>query len=72
MSFQSWDSSGVNRAPAMAYQVSGETEYRAAELGENTFEVLSEVADQDTLHEIFDPVMEKVAQAQKAIYEKSK
>lgn len=49
-----------------------EENYTAAELGENTFEVLGEVADQETLHTIFDPVMKKVAEAQNAIYSKSK
>ncbi len=58
--------------PILMSDLERETEYTAAELGEDTFEVLGEVADQETLHQMFDPVMEKVAQAQKAIYDKSK
>ena len=49
-----------------------ETEYTAAALGADTFDVLGEVADQQTLHEIFDPVMKQVADAQEAIYAKSR
>lgn len=63
------------RVPGNPILMSGlerETDYTAAGLGENTFEVLGEVADQNTLHEIFDPVLEQVAQAQQAIYAKSK
>lgn len=45
--------------------------YKAANLGEHTFEVLSEVADEEKLHKIFDPVFEKINEAQKAIYSKS-
>jgi len=63
------------RVPGNPIQMSGmdrETEYSAAELGADTFEVLEEVAGQEDLHRMFDPVMEKVAEAQKAIYSKSK
>lgn len=49
-----------------------QTEYTAAPLGEHTFEVLKEVADEATLHELFDPVFEKVEAATSAIYSKSK
>lgn len=49
-----------------------ETEYTAAELGEHTFEVLREVADDAQLHELFDPVFEKINAATSAIYAKSK
>lgn len=57
--------------PILMSGVERETEYGAAELGQDTFEVLGEVCDQNRLHEIFDPVMEKVHSAQEAIYEKS-
>lgn len=58
--------------PILMSGVERETEYGAAELGQDTFEVLGEVCDQNRLHEIFDPVMEKVHSAQEAIYEKSR
>lgn len=58
--------------PILMSDLERETDYTASELGENTFEVLGEVADQETLHQLFDPVLEKVAQAQRAIYSKSK
>lgn len=58
--------------PILMSDLERETNYTASELGENTFEVLGEVADQETLHQLFDPVLEKVAQAQQAIYSKSK
>lgn len=47
-------------------------DYPAATLGQDTFDVLKEVADEKTLHEIFDPVFEKVESATSAIYLKSK
>jgi CoA:oxalate CoA-transferase len=47
------------------------TEYKAATLGEHTFEILGEIANEKTLHEIFDPVMSKVKEVSKAIYSKS-
>ena len=55
-------------------QMSGmerETEYGTALLGQDTFEVLGEVADQETLHKIFDPVMEQVKKAAGDMYSKS-
>lgn len=58
--------------PILMSDLEREMDYTAAELGENTFEVLGEVADQETLHQLFDPVLEKVSEAQKAIYSKSK
>lgn len=47
-------------------------DYPAATLGQDTFDVLKEVADEKTLHEIFDPVFEKIESATSAIYSKSK
>lgn len=58
--------------PILMSDMERETEYTAAALGADTFEVLGEVADQQTLHEIFDPVMKQVADAQEAIYAKSR
>lgn len=58
--------------PILMSNLERETDYTAAALGENTFEVLGEVADQETLHQLFDPVLEKVSEAQKAVYSKSK
>lgn len=46
-------------------------EYAAAPLGYHTYEVLSEVADEETLHRIFEPVLADVRKAEKAIYDKS-
>lgn len=58
--------------PILMSDMERETEYTAAALGADTFDVLGEVADQQTLHEIFDPVMKQVADAQEAIYAKSR
>ena len=46
--------------------------YKAAALGEHTFEILKEVEDESKLHELFDPVFEKIEESQKAIYSKNK
>ena len=46
--------------------------YKAAALGEHTFEILSEVEEEGRLHELFDPVFERITEAQDAIYSKSK
>lgn len=48
-----------------------QTEYSAATLGHHTFEVLSEVADEETLHRLFDPVLKEVREAEKKIYDQS-
>lgn len=58
--------------PILMSDMDRQTEYTAAKLGEHTFEVLSEVADESTLHELFDPVFEKVEATTSAIYAKSK
>lgn len=62
------------RVPGNPMAMSGmerETEYKAVPLGYNTFEVLKEVADEDTLHAIFDPVLAKVEETIKIKYSKS-
>lgn len=63
------------KVPGNPLQMSGverETEYEAVPLGYNTFEVLREVADEETLHTIFDPVMAQVKEATEAKYTQSK
>lgn len=51
------------KVPGNPLRMSGvemEAEYETAPLGYHTIEVLSEVADKDTVHKIMDPVLEKV------------
>lgn len=57
--------------PMLMSGVERETEYRTATLGCDTFEILKEVEDEAKLHEIFDPVLEKVKAATEAVYQKS-
>ena len=45
-------------------------EYEAVPLGYNTIEVLKEVADEDKVHEIFDPVLKNVEETIKTRYGK--
>ena len=47
------------------------SEYTAEAMGANTFEVLSQVADMSTLHEIYDSVLESCAEASKNLYSKA-
>ena len=58
--------------PILMSDMERESDFKTADLGADTFEVLGEVCDQQTLHDMFDPVMEKVTEAQQAIYAKSK
>lgn len=58
--------------PILMSDLDRQTEYDVTPLGQNTFEILSEVADEATLHEIFDPVLAKSKEATDAIYAKSK
>lgn len=48
-----------------------QTEYSVTPLGYNTMEVLREVADEETLHRIFDPVLKEAEDATSALYAKS-
>lgn len=48
-----------------------EDNYSVVPLGYNTMEVLGEVADEETLHRMFDPVFEQVEEATEKIYAKS-
>lgn len=57
--------------PMLMSGVERETEYKTATLGCDTFEILKEVEDEARLHEIFDPVLEKVKAATDAVYKKS-
>lgn len=62
----SYDNGVQYKVPGNPLLLSGEkrqTEYRAAELGENTYEVLGEVCDQETLHRIMDPSVEQAKKA---------
>jgi len=70
--FQNGTTFQVPGNPIHMSDVERQTEYSAASLGQHTFEVLKEVADEKTLHELFDPVFEKVTAATDAIYSKSK
>lgn len=51
--------------------VERQREFHAASLGEDTFEVLSEVASPEELHRLFDPVMDEIRSATKEMYQKS-
>lgn len=57
--------------PIIMSDMERETSYRAEPLGCNTYEVLREVAAEEELHRLFDPVMEEVRTAEKAVYDKS-
>ena len=62
------------RVPGNPIHMSGmkrEEQYTAALLGHHTFEVLREVAEEKEVHRIFDPVLEEVRTAEKAVYDKS-
>ncbi len=62
------------KVPGNPVQMSGmerDTEYKTVPLGYNTFEVLSEVADEEELHRIFDPVVEQVAKTSKEKFSKA-
>ena len=51
------------RVPGNPIQMSGmerQMSYPAAELGKDTYEILQEVADADTVHAIMEPTMEKI------------
>lgn len=62
------------RVPGNPIHINGmkrEEQYPAAFLGYHTFEVLREVAEENELHRIFDPVLEEVRIEEKAVYDKS-
>lgn len=68
-------SNGVTfQVPGNPIHMSGmerQTEFSAATLGEHTFEVLREAADEETLHRLFDSVLKEARKAEKKIYEQS-
>lgn len=57
--------------PILMSGMDRQTEYDVAQLGANTFDVLSEVADRETVHRLFDAVLEQSREATHAIYAKS-
>lgn len=62
----------VTGNPIKMSGMESQTEYYAASLGNDTFDVLSQYADLDTLHEIFDPVLAECEVKCADKYEKSK
>lgn len=50
--------------------VKRQTDYRTVPLGYDTMQVFSEVADEETLHRIFDPVLEEVREKKKSMFKK--
>ncbi len=54
--------------PMLMNDLERETEYEMAELGQHTLEVLSEVEEDDVLHEIFDPLLDEVDRAIHSMY----
>ena len=69
------DSGGaVFQVPGNPIHMSGverEKKFHAAQLGEDTFEVLREVAEPEELHRLFDPILEQVRVATGEMYQKS-
>lgn len=57
--------------PMLMSGVERQMDFETVPLGYHTFEVLSEVADEDTLHRIMDPVMEQVEEKKKAAFHKN-
>lgn len=47
--------------------VERETDYHASALGADTFSVLKEVAEEETLHTIFDPILEQIKEKKKVL-----
>ncbi len=47
------------------------TEYYAATLGEHTYEVFREIEEEQTLHELFDPVIKEIRKEEEHIYHNS-
>ena len=62
------------QVPGSPMQMSGmerQMDFDTALLGQDTFDILSEVADPAEVHRVFDPVMEKVKAASDDMYKKS-
>ena len=57
--------------PLLVSGMEREMEYPTAKLGEHTFEILGEVCDAKTLHEIMDPVQKKAEDKAAELYAKS-
>lgn len=60
----------VPGSPILMSGMERQMEYEAVPLGYNTIEVLKEVADEDKVHEIFDPVLKNVEETIKTRYGK--
>jgi len=56
--------------PIIMSGVERQTEYEAVPLGYNTVEVLKEVSDEATIHQLFDPVLKDIEETVKARYTK--
>ena len=71
----------ANYANGVTFQVPGnpihmsgmerQVDFDTATLGQDTYDILGEVLDQETLHQVFDPVMEKAKAAADELYKKS-
>ena len=64
----------IFKVPGCPIRISGmdrPDKYPAAPLGYHTFEVLREVADDEELHRLFDPVLDEVKKAEKKVYDNS-
>lgn len=57
--------------PLLISGMDRQTDYHAAKIGENTFEVLGEVCDEKKLHEIMDPVQKMAEDKAASLYAKS-
>ena len=62
----------VTGNPIKMSDMERQTEFEAYPLGYHTMEVLKDYVDEQTLHEIFDPVLDECQKACDAKYEKSK
>lgn len=70
-----YENGTVFQVPGNPMHMSGmerQMQFDTALLGEDTFDVLREVADEKTLHAIFDPVMEEKKKAERDLFNKSR
>ena len=58
----------VPGSPMLMSGMERQAEYETVPLGQNTIEVLSQVADLETVHQIMDPVLEQVRQKKNAAF----
>lgn len=57
--------------PMLMSGVERQMNFETVPLGYNTFEIMSEVADEEMIHRIMDPVMEQVEAKKKTMYKKA-